>query len=93
MIGVSTEQETDVVRAKKSELRLTCDLLMKQVYNVKTAANNPDGPHLEVRTAFGILRSGWGITLAVIRIIIFRMCLRRFGTLILKLYPWALCTS
>ena len=43
-----SEPEADVVKAKKSELRLTCDLLMKQVYNVKTAANNPDGPDLEV---------------------------------------------
>ncbi|KAK3870021.1 hypothetical protein Pcinc_024709 [Petrolisthes cinctipes] len=41
------QQEADVVRAKKSELRLTCDLLMKQVYNIKTAASNPDGPDLE----------------------------------------------
>lgn len=43
-----TEPEADEVKTKKSELRLTCDLLMKQVYNVKTAANNPDGPDLEV---------------------------------------------
>ncbi|KAG7158623.1 Pleckstriny domain-containing family A member 3-like [Homarus americanus] len=42
-----TKIEKDIVKAKKSELRLTCDLLMKQVYSVKTAANNPDGPDLE----------------------------------------------
>lgn len=48
----STEPEADVVKTKKSELRLTCDLLMKQVYNVKTAANNPDGPDLEVDNTF-----------------------------------------
>lgn len=44
-----SEPERDTVKVKKSELRLTCDLLMKQVYSVKTAANNPDGPDLEVR--------------------------------------------
>lgn len=44
---VEKEPEADEVKTKKSELRLTCDLLMKQVYNVKTAANNPDGPDLE----------------------------------------------
>ncbi|KAK8743625.1 hypothetical protein OTU49_001169 [Cherax quadricarinatus] len=44
---IEKEQEPDTVKAKKSELRLTCDLLMKQVYSVKTAANNPDGPDLE----------------------------------------------
>ncbi|XP_064121209.1 pleckstrin homology domain-containing family A member 3-like isoform X4 [Macrobrachium rosenbergii] len=44
---IEKEQERDTVKAKKSELRLTCDLLMKQVYSVKTAANNPDGPDLE----------------------------------------------
>ncbi|XP_069194483.1 pleckstrin homology domain-containing family A member 3 isoform X2 [Procambarus clarkii] len=44
---IEKEQEPDNVKAKKSELRLTCDLLMKQVYSVKTAANNPDGPDLE----------------------------------------------
>ncbi|XP_042867348.1 pleckstrin homology domain-containing family A member 3-like isoform X1 [Penaeus japonicus] len=42
-----SEPERDTVKVKKSELRLTCDLLMKQVYSVKTAANNPDGPDLE----------------------------------------------
>ncbi|CAL4171544.1 unnamed protein product, partial [Meganyctiphanes norvegica] len=44
---VEKEPKNDGIKQKKSELRLTCDLLMKQVYNVKVAANNPDGPEIE----------------------------------------------
>lgn len=34
----------DTLKAKKSELRLYCDLLMQQVHVVKTAASNECGP-------------------------------------------------
>ncbi|CAI9718054.1 pleckstrin homology domain-containing family A member 8-like [Octopus vulgaris] len=36
------EISPDIVKTKKSELRLYCDLLMKQVHSVKQAISNPD---------------------------------------------------
>ena len=47
---ISDEISEDQLRAKKSELRLYCDLLMQQVHSVKQAVNKEDksSPDLEV---------------------------------------------
>ncbi|XP_018027063.1 pleckstrin homology domain-containing family A member 3 [Hyalella azteca] len=48
--------EPDALKAKRSELRLTCDLLMKQVYDLKVAATAEGGPDLkELDEAGGLL--------------------------------------
>ncbi|KAF2366035.1 Pleckstrin domain [Trinorchestia longiramus] len=39
--------EPDALKTKRSELRLTCDLLMKQVYDLKMAATVEGGPDLK----------------------------------------------
>ncbi|KAK3082911.1 hypothetical protein FSP39_008873 [Pinctada imbricata] len=41
------EISPDIVRTKKSELRLYCDLLMQQVHSVKTAANESTPPDVQ----------------------------------------------
>ncbi len=50
---VADEISEDELRAKKSELRLYCDLLMQQVHSVKQAVNQQDKtqPDLQVGTA------------------------------------------
>ena len=42
----------DVIKTKKSELRLYCDLLMQQVHSMKEAATLPDGPDIKVSPCF-----------------------------------------
>jgi len=37
----------DAVKAKKSELRLYCDLLMQQVHSIKEAATSETGPNIQ----------------------------------------------
>ncbi|XP_034251629.1 pleckstrin homology domain-containing family A member 3-like isoform X1 [Thrips palmi] len=44
----SGENKPDILKVKKSELRLYCDLLMQQVHTVKTEATREGGP--EIRT-------------------------------------------
>uniref|UniRef100_A0A2P2I662 Pleckstrin homology domain-containing family A member 3-like n=2 Tax=Hirondellea gigas TaxID=1518452 RepID=A0A2P2I662_9CRUS len=39
--------ESGELKAKRSELRLTCDLLMKQVYDLKMAATAEGGPNMQ----------------------------------------------
>ena len=48
MTFVHPASETDALKAKRSEVRLTCDLLMKQVYDLKVAATQEDGPNMQV---------------------------------------------
>lgn len=52
MVGkfnLSGEPNPDILKVKKSELRLYCDLLMQQVHTVKTEATKEGGPEIRVR--------------------------------------------
>ena len=44
----SEEIPVDELKSKKSELRLYCDLLMQQVYSVKSAVHESPIPDVEV---------------------------------------------
>lgn len=41
------DSNPDVLKSKKSELRLYCDLLMQQVHVIKSAAQEQNGPEIE----------------------------------------------
>ncbi|KAE8750450.1 hypothetical protein FOCC_FOCC002744 [Frankliniella occidentalis] len=43
----SVEPNPDILKVKKSELRLYCDLLMQQVHTVKTEATKEGGPEIK----------------------------------------------
>lgn len=43
----SGENKPDILKVKKSELRLYCDLLMQQVHTVKTEAIREGGPQIQ----------------------------------------------
>jgi len=42
-----SENNPDMLKTKKSELRLYCDLLMQQVHTLKTAVTQENGPEIE----------------------------------------------
>ncbi|KAJ1530634.1 hypothetical protein ONE63_005508 [Megalurothrips usitatus] len=44
----SGESNPDILKVKKSELRLYCDLLMQQVHTVKTEATKEGGPEIQI---------------------------------------------
>jgi hypothetical protein len=44
------DSNPDTLKARKSELRLYCDLLMQQVHMVKTAVSQEGGPEVQVRS-------------------------------------------
>lgn len=47
--SLTGENKPDILKVKKSELRLYCDLLMQQVHTVKTEAIREGGPEIKVR--------------------------------------------
>jgi hypothetical protein len=47
--NVAEELPGEELKAKKSELRLYCDLLMQQVHQVKSAVQSTEQPDVEVR--------------------------------------------
>ena len=56
----SEEIPIDELKSKKSELRLYCDLLMQQVYSVKSAVHESPIPDVEVGQGHMLCRP-WSI--------------------------------
>ena len=54
-VSVTSEEiPIDELKSKKSELRLYCDLLMQQVYSVKSAVQETPVPNVEVGLCIGV---------------------------------------